>query len=71
METENHEIKDKLIITSSGLQGSKRIKNDSTNDGSVYFGSKESEEEPVNYIYIIKFFFVIYRMIKLTTIYQL
>ena len=60
METENHEIKDKLIITSSGLQGSKRTKNDSTDDDSIYFGSKESEEESVNHIYIINYFLLLF-----------
>ena len=53
METENHEIKDKLIITSQGLIGSKRTKKENSEDDSVYFGSKESEEEAVNKYIII------------------
>ena len=53
METDNHEIKDKLIITSQGLIGSKRTKKENNEDDSVYFGSKESEEEAVNKYIII------------------
>ena len=49
METDNHEIKDKLIITSSGLIGSKRTKKEGNEDDCVYFGSKEPEEEAVNH----------------------
>ena len=57
METDNHEIKDKLIITSSGLIGSQRTKKDNSEDDNLYFGAKEPEEEPVNniifnYLYI-------------------
>ena len=48
METENHEVKDTIIITSSGLQNSKRTKTANSDDESIYFGSKELEEEPVN-----------------------
>ena len=51
METDNHEIKDKLIITTQGLIGSKRTKKENNEDDSVYFGSKDSEENDVNKIY--------------------
>ena len=44
METDNHEIKDKLIITSSGLIGSQRTKKENNEDDCVYFGSKDPEE---------------------------
>ena len=37
METDNHEIKDKLIITTQGLIGSKRTKKENNEDDSVYF----------------------------------
>lgn len=49
METDNHEIKDKLVITSSGLIGSQRIKKENNEDDCVYFGSKDPEEEGVNH----------------------
>jgi hypothetical protein len=49
METDNHEIKDKLIITSSGLIGSQRTKKENNEDDCVYFGSKDPEEEGVNH----------------------
>ena len=50
METDNQEIKDKLVITPSGLLNSKRIKKDNNDDDSIYFGLKEYEEESVNNI---------------------
>ena len=49
METDNHEIKDKLIITSTGLIGSQRTKKENNEDDCVYFGSKDQEEEGVNH----------------------
>ena len=52
METDNHEIRDKIMITTSGLIGSKRIKRENSEDDSVYFGYKETEEEIVKKIYI-------------------
>ena len=52
METDNHEAKDKLIITSSGLIGSLRNKTNNFDDSSVYFGYKERENYIVN-IFII------------------
>lgn len=55
METENHEAKDKLIITPSGLIGSLRNKTYNTEDSIVYFGFKEQEEYIVNK-YIISFY---------------
>ena len=39
METENHETKDKIIITPNGLVGSLR-KNREDNDNFAYFGYK-------------------------------
>ena len=48
MEADNHEIKDKLMITPQGLIGSKRTKKENNEDDSIYFGSKEAEDEPVN-----------------------
>ena len=54
METDNHEIRDKIIITTSGLIGSKRIKKENIEEDSVYFGYKEPKEEIVKkYKYII------------------
>lgn len=50
LETDNQEIKDKLVITSSGLLNSKRRKKDNNDDDSIYFGLKEYEEESVNNI---------------------
>ena len=58
METENHEAKDKLIITPSGLIGSLRNKTYNSEDSIVYFGYKEKEEYIVNK-YIILFFIII------------
>ena len=52
IETDTHEIKDKIIITPSGLINTKRIKKGNAEDEAVFFGSKELEEETVNYIYI-------------------
>lgn len=52
METDNHETKDKLIITSSGLIGSLRTKTSNSDESSVYFGYKEQENYKVN-IFII------------------
>jgi hypothetical protein len=52
METDNHEAKDKLIITSSGLIGSLRTKTSNFDESSVYFGYKEQENYIVN-IFII------------------
>ena len=69
LKTENHEIKDELIITSSGLKGSKRTKTDNNDDDSIYFGSKDLEEDPVNYTYI--YIILFYRMEKLIIIYLL
>ena len=67
METENHEVKDKLIITSTGLRGSKRTKTDNNDDDAIYFGSKDLEEDPVNQYK----FYIFYRMEKLIIIYLL
>ena len=58
METENHEAKDKLIITPSGLIGSLRNKTYNSEDSIVYFGYKEQEEYIVN-IYIICFYLLL------------
>ena len=52
METDNHEAKDKLIITSSGLIGSLRTRTSNSDESSVYFGYKEQENYIVN-IFII------------------
>ena len=49
METENQEYKDRIVITPSGLQNSKKTKSDNNDDESIYFGMKELEEEPVNH----------------------
>ena len=60
METENHEAKDKLIITPSGLIGSLRNKAYNSEDSIVYFGYKEQEEYIVNkYIITFLFFLII------------
>ena len=48
METENHETKDKIIITPNGLIGSLR-KNREDNDNFAYFGYKD----PNNIVIII------------------
>ena len=50
METENHEIQDKLIITKTGLIDSLRRKRESSDDYAVYFGYKEQENDMVKYI---------------------
>jgi hypothetical protein len=47
METDNHEIKDNLVIKPSGLIGSKRTKKENNEDESIYFGYKDLEEEAV------------------------
>ena len=47
METDNHEIRDKIMIKASGLIGSKRIKKENCEDDSIYFGYKEPEEDIV------------------------
>ena len=47
METENHEFRDNLIITPSGLVGSLRTKKDSIDDTEVLFGYKDQEEDKV------------------------
>ena len=47
METDNHEIKDKLIITSSGLIGSQKTKKENNEEECIFFGTKEPDEEPV------------------------
>ena len=74
METDNHEIKDKIIITTSGLINSQKIKKENNEDESIYFGSKDPDEEPViqkcliilNIKYIFYFY---YRMEILIIIY--
>ena len=48
METDSHEIKDKLMITPQGLIGSKRTKKENDEDDSIYFGAKEANDDPVN-----------------------
>ena len=48
METDNHEIKDKLMITSSGLIGSQKTKKEINEEECILFGAKEPDEEPVN-----------------------
>jgi hypothetical protein len=48
METDNHEIKDKLIITTSGLIGSQKTKRVNNEEDCIFFGAKEPDEEPVN-----------------------
>ena len=53
METDNHEIKDKLMITSSGLIGSQKIKTENNDEDCILFGAKEPDEEPVNKYFII------------------
>ena len=47
METENHEFRDNLIITPSGLVGSLRTKKDSIDDTEVLFGYKDQEEDKI------------------------
>ena len=60
MEIENHEAKDKLIITPSGLIGSLRNKAYNTENSIVYFEYKEQEEYIVNkYIITFLFFLII------------
>lgn len=59
METDNHEAKDKLIITSSGLIGSLRTRTSNSDESSVYFGYKEQENYIVN-IFIIFYIHLIY-----------
>ncbi len=49
METEDHKTKDTLTITPNGLINSLRTKKDS-DDESVYFGFKASEENIVSNI---------------------
>ena len=56
METDNHEVKDKLIITSSGLIGSLRTKTNNSDESSVYFGYKEQNQEN----YIVNIFIIFY-----------
>lgn len=51
METENHEKKDKIIITPNGLIGSLRKKKEQ-NDNCIYFGYKEAEDIVIIYYYI-------------------
>ena len=51
METENHEIQDKLIITKTGLINSLRRKRESSDDYAVYFGYKEQDSDIVIYIF--------------------
>lgn len=46
METDNHELKDQLIIRSNGLEGSLRTKKEE-DDGMIYFGYS-NEEDTVN-----------------------
>ena len=58
METDNHEIKDKLMITTSGLIGSQRAKKENNEDDSVYFGFKDPDNEAV-IIFIIIFSLII------------
>ena len=61
METDNHEIKDKLMITSSGLIGSQKTKKDNNDEDCILFGAKEPDEEPVNkYFIIISIFLYLY-----------
>ena len=48
METDNHEIKDKLMITSSGLIGSQKTKKENNDEDCILFGAKEPDEQPVN-----------------------
>ena len=43
METENHETKDKIIVTPNGLVGSLR-KNREDNDNIAYFGYKDPND---------------------------
>ena len=52
METDNHETKDKIIITQNGMQNSNRNKKDE-NDNSVYFGYKIDNIENNNIDYIL------------------
>jgi hypothetical protein len=71
METDNHEIKDKIIITTSGLINSQKIKKENNEDESIYFGSKEPNEEPVTSIFLIIYDYIFYyRMEILIIIYQ-
>ena len=61
METDNHEIKDKLMITSSGLIGSQKTKKENNDEDCILFGAKEPDEEPVNkYFIIISIFLYLY-----------
>ena len=54
METENYELKDKIMINQNGLIGTSRIKKED-NDNSVYFGYKEAENTVIHFCYIILF----------------
>ena len=60
METDNHEIKDKLMITSYGLIGSQKTKKENNDEECILFGAKEIDEEPVN-----KLFNIIYNFLYL------
>ena len=60
METDNHEIKDKIIITTSGLINSQKLKKENNEDESIYFGSKDPNEEPVNHKFLIIYNYKIY-----------
>ena len=52
METENHELKDKIMINQTGLIGSLRHKTDE-NDNTVYFGYKEPDINVIHCLYNI------------------
>lgn len=52
METENHELKDKIMINQTGLIGSLRHKTDE-NDNTVYFGYKEPDSNVIHCLYNI------------------
>ena len=54
METENYELKDKIMINQNGLIGSTRKKKED-NDNSVYFGYKETGNTVIHFRYIILF----------------
>ena len=54
METENHEKKDKIIITPTGLIDSIRNKREE-NENTVYFGYKLADEIVIKILYNMNF----------------
>ena len=57
METENHEKKDKIIITPNGLIGSLRVKKEE-NDNIAYFGYQDHADNVIIILYNTIYFYI-------------